>query len=436
MSISISAGAINAERVTLEYPLYKNIVLDRLRAILSPIIPALSPPVKRAVDEVSFSINPGELVGIVGVNGAGKTSLLKIVSGLVKPTHGRVSVGGRILALLAMGVGFRPNLTGRENLFYAGLLFRLRPNEIRAVLPSVEEFSELGPALDQPYFTYSSGMRARLAFSLATHVPADVIILDETLATGDAQFAAKCYGRIRELHGSGRTILFVSHNLGEVSRLCDRVIILHKGGLLFDGATQEGLRRYEHRITSEQIASPGQEMVSADTQVRLEMLGPDGSPTLRAMIGAPATIRMTVRQRKPIGDAFPFLKLYRENDNHFVAYLHPDRNAIAAEAEAELVNVTFGRGETVLEWRFASWPFGEGTYRIDGQIGPACTWRSMNHDAGLKWHNLLQFASAYENLNLKGSSALFEPSTVFSVNRRSSDTHADAQHEITNSEGH
>src|SRR6266540_6408104 len=151
--VVLRPGAIQVDKLALEYPLYRNLVLDRFRALLGSVLPAVKPASHRVLDQISLTINPGEIVGIVGLNGAGKTSLLKVIAGLVSPTEGIVHAGGRVMALLAMGVGFRSTFTGRENLLIGGLLHGLETCDIEDQIPEIAEFSELGEALDQPYFT-------------------------------------------------------------------------------------------------------------------------------------------------------------------------------------------------------------------------------------------------------------------------------------------
>src|SRR6185295_15508035 len=153
-------GAIEVRDLVVEYPLYQHVIWDRFRALLGIVVPAWRPRVRRVLDRISFSIQPGETVALVGRNGAGKTSLLKVISGLLSPTTGNVQVNGQLMALLAMGIGFRPAFTGRENLVYCGLLLGLEKKQMLTLVPGIIQFSELETAIDQPFFTYSSGMKA------------------------------------------------------------------------------------------------------------------------------------------------------------------------------------------------------------------------------------------------------------------------------------
>lgn len=188
-----------------------------------------------ALQDVSFHVPAGESVGIVGDNGAGKSTLLRLICGLGRPTRGSTRVEGRVAALLELGAGFHPQLTGRENLYVSAIVSGLRRKEVDARLDEIVEFAEVGAFLDQPLRTYSSGMQMRLAFSVAVHVDPSVLIVDEALAVGDTRFQARCVERIERFHRQGRTLLVVSHDLGLVRRVCQRAIQLRHGRVVRDG---------------------------------------------------------------------------------------------------------------------------------------------------------------------------------------------------------
>lgn len=179
--------------------------------------------------DINFTINPGEAVGIIGVNGAGKSTLLKIITGTTQPTSGSVHIEGRVAALLELGMGFHPDFTGRQNVFMAGQLLGLRLDEIVSCMPAIEAFAEIGDYIDRPVRMYSSGMQTRLAFSVATAVRPDVLIVDEALSVGDSYFQHKCMQRIRRFQTEGTTLLFVSHSPDAVRMLCQRGIMLEHG---------------------------------------------------------------------------------------------------------------------------------------------------------------------------------------------------------------
>ena len=185
----------------------------------------------KAVDHVSLEVPHGTVLGIIGANGAGKSTLMRTVAGILPPTRGRVEVNGRVSTLLALGVGFNAELTGRDNVVLGGLAAGLRKDDLRAKYDEIAEFAELGDFMDMPMRTYSSGMYSRLAFAVAVHMEPDIMIIDEALSVGDARFRKKSFRKMRELCGENRTILLVSHALGSIKDLCDQAIWIHKGEL-------------------------------------------------------------------------------------------------------------------------------------------------------------------------------------------------------------
>ncbi len=200
------------------------------------------------LQHVSFRVAQGEAVGIIGQNGAGKSTLLKIITGTTMPTTGRVGVQGRVAALLELGLGFSPELTGRQNARHALGLMGLQSSQIQELMPEVEQFAEIGEYFDQPIRTYSSGMQMRVAFSVATVVRPDVLIVDEALSVGDAYFVHKCFRRIREFREAGTTLLIVSHDPSAIQSLCDRAVLLDRGRLVLDGYPREVLDYYNALI--------------------------------------------------------------------------------------------------------------------------------------------------------------------------------------------
>jgi lipopolysaccharide transport system ATP-binding protein len=197
-----------------------------------------------ALKGLSFDVEPGEIVGIIGGNGAGKSTLLKILSRITEPSAGRVELYGRASSLLEVGTGFHPELTGRENLFLNGAILGMSRHEIARKFDEIVAFAELSKFIDTPVKRYSSGMYMRLAFSVAAHLEPEILIVDEVLAVGDAQFQKKCLGKMSEVGKHGRTVLFVSHNLAAVSNLCRRVVVLDAGRATFIGAPGEAVAHY------------------------------------------------------------------------------------------------------------------------------------------------------------------------------------------------
>lgn len=211
---------------------------------------------------VSFTIAPGESVGIVGRNGAGKSTLLKMITGTTQPTEGCITRGGRIAAILELGLGFNPELTGRQNAFHSAGLMGYSQQQIESVLESIEAFAEVGEYFDEPVRTYSSGMQVRVAFAVATAFRPDILIVDEALSVGDAYFQAKCYKRVQEFTAQGTTLILVSHAIGDIVKHCDRVIFIKDGGVFADGSAQEVSNLYLDELFGKKPASL---QVEADT---------------------------------------------------------------------------------------------------------------------------------------------------------------------------
>jgi lipopolysaccharide transport system ATP-binding protein len=198
-----------------------------------------------ALKNVSFELQQGEVLGIIGQNGAGKSTLLKILSRVTEPTEGRVRMRGRVASLLEVGTGFHPELTGRENIQLNGAILGMTTREIRRRFDEIVAFAEIDTFLDTPVKRYSSGMYVRLAFAVAAHLEPEILIVDEVLAVGDAAFQSKCLGKMKEATRSeGRTVLFVSHNMGAIQSLCDRGIVLSRGGVAFEGEAQQAVSHY------------------------------------------------------------------------------------------------------------------------------------------------------------------------------------------------
>lgn len=198
-----------------------------------------------ALRDLSFSVQPGERLGIIGRNGAGKSTLLKILSRITEPTEGKFATHGRVSSLLEVGTGFHPELSGRENIFLNGAILGMSRADIKKKFDEIASFAEIEKFLDTPVKRYSSGMYVRLAFSVAAHLEPEILIVDEVLAVGDAAFQKKCLGKMEQVGQEGRTVLFVSHNMGAIRRLCDKGIFLDGGKLLFDGSAEAAIEAYQ-----------------------------------------------------------------------------------------------------------------------------------------------------------------------------------------------
>lgn len=201
-----------------------------------------------ALKDVSFSVEQGEVLGIIGANGAGKSTLLKILAGITEPTSGRAVIRGRVASLLEVGTGFHPDLTGRENIYLNGTILGMTKVEIDEKFDEIVEFSGIRKFIDTPVKRYSSGMAVRLAFAVAAHLDPEILLIDEVLAVGDAAFQKKCLGKMGDLAGSGRTVLFVSHNLAAVRSLCSEAVLLQEGGLDCLGPVDHVIQRYHDLI--------------------------------------------------------------------------------------------------------------------------------------------------------------------------------------------
>lgn len=250
-----------------------------------------------ALHDVSFDVSQGEVVGIIGRNGAGKTTLLKVLSRITYPTKGRVNLYGRVASLLEVGTGFHSELSGRENIYFNGSVLGMKRAEINRKFDDIVEFSEIGKFLDTPVKRYSSGMQMRLAFSVAAFLEPEVLVIDEVLAVGDLMFQKKCLGKMDEVAKTGRTVLFVSHNLEAVERLCSRAILLQSGRIIDDGPVLQVLSNYVkagadetgEKIWKDPESAPGDDVVRMHA---VRVIGTDGKPCIDFDVGDPVSVEM------------------------------------------------------------------------------------------------------------------------------------------------
>ena len=255
-----------------------------------------------ALRDVTFEIAPGEAVALVGRNGSGKTTLLRLIASIFKPTSGRLEVGGSVGSLLALGAGFHPEFTGRENVELTGSMYGLGRRFMRERFDEIVAFAELEDYIDMPVRTYSSGMFMRLGFSLATHLSADVLLLDEVFAVGDEAFQRKCFGKIFEFKSRGGTIVFVSHTASAVESLCERAILLRDGRVSYDGSAHDALRRYQLQLADEEDPSERaaglREWGSGEARIRgVELLDHDGERRKQYLSGEPLVLKFEVDAR-------------------------------------------------------------------------------------------------------------------------------------------
>ena len=252
-----------------------------------------------ALRDVSLEVEPGQALGLVGRNGSGKSTLLKLVSGIFKPTSGRIAVGGRVGSLLELGAGFHQDFTGRENVELNGSIHGIPRARIRELMDEIVSFAELEQFIDLPVRTYSSGMYMRLGFAIAAHIRADVLLLDEVFAVGDEEYQRKCFGKIHEFKSRGGTIVFVSHDAHAVERLCDRAVLLRQGSIVFDGETRDAISAYRRLLADErspdEMAAGLREWGSGEAKiVSVRVLDSDGEPRVQFASGEPLTVELVV----------------------------------------------------------------------------------------------------------------------------------------------
>jgi teichoic acid transport system ATP-binding protein len=242
---------IEYRHVTKKYKLYAN----EKRRLLSLFSKKIKGKYKVAVNDVSFSINRGEAVALIGRNGAGKSTILKMMTGVAYPTDGEIIVNGRVSALLELTSGFDTEFTGRENIYLKGQLMGLKNKEIKEIEPAITDFAELAEYIDQPVRTYSSGMKARLGFAISTIIEPEILIVDEALSVGDAAFKAKCKQRISEIMAKdGMTLLFVTHSGAMAKEFCTRGIVLKNGKIVKDTDIDDAIKLYDEMIAAEKQA--------------------------------------------------------------------------------------------------------------------------------------------------------------------------------------
>jgi lipopolysaccharide transport system ATP-binding protein len=277
-----------------------------------------------ALRDVDFEIGQGEALGLIGHNGAGKSTLLKILSRITEPTEGRVVLHGRVASLLEVGTGFHPELTGRENVFLNGAILGMTRNEIRRNFDAIVAFAEIEKFLDTPVKRYSSGMYVRLAFAVAAHLTPEILLIDEVLAVGDADFQRRCLGRMNEVARSGRTVVFVSHNLPSIENLCPRSVLMSGGRVAAAGATKDVLARYLSQSASTAMwdlrGFADREGTRSAIITKVEVLSADGGATIDEVMFLEEfrlRIHYDAAQRLP-GVSFGFGVLTEKNERVFL----------------------------------------------------------------------------------------------------------------------
>jgi ABC-type polysaccharide/polyol phosphate transport system ATPase subunit len=361
---AVKPGEIRIDDVSRRFRVYpkpartlKEVILARGR---------MRPTEVWALSGVTIHADSGEAVGLVGRNGSGKTTLLKLISQIIKPTAGRVAVGGRVGSLLELGAGFHPDFTGRENVFLNGAIHGLKRSTIREHMEEIVAFAGLERFIDLPVRTYSSGMYMRLGFAIAAHLDADVLLLDEVFAVGDEEFQRKCFGKISQFKQGGGTIVFVSHDAAAVERLCERAVLLRQGMVEFDGSTREALVRYRGLLAEERDPAERQaglrEWGSGEARiVEATLHGADGEQRLQFVAGEP----MTVRLRVVAGASLPPPQLQFE--------LRDDSGILLAGGTQETAELGWstGPGERVFRFEVDELPLADGRFHLRfGLVSP------------------------------------------------------------------
>jgi lipopolysaccharide transport system ATP-binding protein len=299
-----------------------------------------------ALSDVSFDVRHGEALAIIGKNGAGKSTLLKIISRITEPSGGKIEIFGRISSLLEVGTGFHPDLTGRENVYLNGTILGMRKSEIDKKFDEIVEFSGIHKFIDTQTKRYSSGMRIRLAFSVAAHLEAEILLIDEVLAVGDVEFQKKCLGKMNEVTGQGRTVLFVSHNMGAVQELCSRGIVLSNGQKVFDGSINESINHY-----LDEMKNPSSELSSKHERLSL------GSLMINDKLNASLTPGETINVQLPI----------RANnlENPWIIFIIEDllgQNIVNLSLKSRELGYEIIDGEQTIELNFPSLWLAPGMY--------------------------------------------------------------------------
>lgn len=304
-------GQISVRDVGKAYKKYPN----RWSRLLEWIVPGTPQrhELKWVLQGISFTVSPGESIGIVGMNGAGKSTLLKMITGTTIPTTGTIEIEGRVAALLELGMGFHPDFTGRENVYMSGQLLGFSVEDVNVMMPAIEEFAEIGDYIDQPVRVYSSGMQMRLAFSVATARRPDVLIVDEALSVGDAYFQHKSFDRIRDFRKQGTTLLLVSHDKSSVQAICDRAILLADGRVAREGEPEAVMDFYNamladrdnHKVSQKKQEDGKIQTISGTGDVTLisaELLGSNEEPIEIAAVGQTVTLRVAAKCVKAVDD--------------------------------------------------------------------------------------------------------------------------------------
>ncbi len=307
-----------------------------------------------ALRDVSFDIEPGQSVGLIGPNGSGKTTLLKMIAGILRPTSGRVLTRGRIAALLELGAGFHPELTGRENVYLNAAFLGLSRKETDKVYDDIVAFAELPDFMDNQVKFYSSGMLVRLGFAVAVHVDPAILLVDEVLAVGDEAFQHKCLDRVRRFQRDGRTIIFVTHAVDLVRQICDRAVMLDHGSIHSQGAPDQVVRDFRLVMLQHDLDYATDEGTKEIEIVSAELVGNDGASGTEIRPGDGLTIQVDLRSAAPVADAVLSFALH-DQDNKF---------AFGSNTDEHGIQLTGFEGKRRVRFRLSSLPFVSGKYWV------------------------------------------------------------------------
>ena len=312
-----------------------------------------------ALKDINLEVNEGEILGIIGRNGAGKSTLLKILSKITAPTEGRIKINGRIGSLLEVGTGFHPELTGRENIYLNGTILGMSHTEVASKLEEIVEFSEMGKFIDTPVKRYSSGMTVRLAFAVAAHLEPEILIIDEVLAVGDAAFQKKCIGKMKEISGHGRTVLFVSHNMTLVKSICERVALMSYGEISEIGETDKIISNYLRNSLKNRVERlTNYKKRAGNGKLRIlsiRLLNTFGKETKRLMCGDSCVFVYSIKCFESLKKAKFKFTIYSSNSTPL---LHFDSSVFK--------NETFlGVGHISLNCKIVKLPLSDGDYYIN-----------------------------------------------------------------------
>ena len=314
-----------------------------------------------ALKDVSFEVPRGQALGIIGHNGAGKSTILKLLSRITTPSTGEIMINGRLSALIEVGSGFHPELTGRENIYLNGSILGMMRREITEKLDSIVSFAELRQFIDTPVKRYSSGMYVRLGFSIAAHLNPDILLLDEVLAVGDAAFQQKCIERVKELQSKGTTIVFISHDLRAVQQLCDRVILLKRGQIEADGDPEQTIALYQslsQQLGGQAQGSHVQEPTREAVVISLNFFDEQGNECLSFETGKPMRAVLNYRVDKPVRDTIFEVQFYSQ-EGHLCTFFSSETTGAQIDLEP---------GEGSIEFDCSSVGLAPGVYLIDTGI--------------------------------------------------------------------